>query len=126
MKEKWIQDTYDLVDEIKSQPAYQQLLTVQTQIENDPAIQALIATFKTTSSAYDDVKQYGKYHPDLSTKQQAFAAAKAALYNHPLVAEFKQLERSLQTLLDDVSKAIASSVSAKIKHPNDIGIIPKH
>jgi cell fate (sporulation/competence/biofilm development) regulator YlbF (YheA/YmcA/DUF963 family) len=42
------------------------------------------------------------------------------------VKEYKELEKTLQTSLDKVSREIATSISPRIKHPNELGLVNKH
>lgn len=126
MKQEIIECTYELVDELKSSTEYKRLLELKTVMEEDPLIIQLVEEFRKWNTTYEDVRKYGKYHPDLKRTQIAFSNAKKALYEHPVVAEYKRLEQNLQQLLDHISSAIATSISTKIKHPNEIGLMQKH
>lgn len=126
MEQKLINITYDLVDEIKQSKAYTRLIELQECMSNDQHLQQLITQFNKSKTKYDDISKYGKYHPDLKSVQVQFSEDKNSLYSHPVIVEYKQLERDIQSLLNHVSKEIAQAVSTKIKHPNEIGLIPKH
>ena len=75
---------------------------------------------------YEEVTQYGKYHPDLKRVQLELVEKKEEVFTNDVIKEYKQLEKDLQNRLDTISKEIANSVSSKIKHPNEIGLIGKH
>ena len=126
MKQEIIEKTYELVDEIKKQTSYQKLIELKNIIEKNKEIIELINTFEKLNIKYTEVVKYGKYHPDLKRTQQEFSEAKIALYTNPLVKEYKALEKELQKELDLISSEIATSVSKKIKHPNELGLINKH
>jgi cell fate (sporulation/competence/biofilm development) regulator YlbF (YheA/YmcA/DUF963 family) len=126
MNTTWLHATYDLVDEIKTQEDYKRLLELKHGMETDPQLQDLILQFQQSSEKYEDVKQYGKHHPDLKRVRATFARDKERLYTHPIVREYKQLEQQIQAKLDLISKTVATSISSKIKHPNELGLIPKH
>lgn len=126
MNTTWLHATYDLVDEIKQKNEYQRLIELQQVIQSDPILQDLITQFQKASTTYDDVKKYGSHHPDLKRVQALFAEKKQTLYSHPVVREYKTLEKQLQRTLDHISATLASSISPKIKHPNELGLIPKH
>ena len=126
MKQEWIECTYDLVDEIKEQPTFKRLMELQQQLDENEQLQQLITAFQKTNIKYEEVRKYGKYHPDLKDVQKQFQQAKSNLYSHPLIVEYKQLEQQIQKQLDTISKTIATSISNKIKYPNEIGLINKH
>jgi len=125
MKQEFIELTYDIVDEIKSSVTYKRLLELHKVVEFDENIKVLIAQFKKANKQYDEVKKYGEYHPDLQVIKRTFSEAKVALYQHPTVAEYKQLEQLLQKQLDHISATIAQSITTKIKHPNELGFMQK-
>lgn len=126
MKQSWLDATYDVIDEIKSQENYKEWVALRKTIAEDPTIQVLVKAYQKTANKYEEAKQYGSHHPDLKAYQLAFSQAKQQLYTHPIVMRYKELEKTIQRQLDDISRAIATSISPKIKHPNDIGILPKH
>jgi cell fate (sporulation/competence/biofilm development) regulator YlbF (YheA/YmcA/DUF963 family) len=126
MNDNWILATYDLVDELKDSETVSSLRRLHKDIEDDKTIASLVEAFQRTKDAYEDAKQYGDYHPDLATRRSAFQAAKTALFEHPTVAAYKQLEQTFQRQLDDISRRLAHSISPKIKTPNDLGILPRH
>lgn len=126
MNTTWLHATYDLVDEMKGTKEYKRLLELKQVIATDSSLQELITQFHKASTKYDEVKKYGTHHPDLKRVQATFSKQKQTLYTHPVVREYKQLEKAIQSKLDLISKTVATSISTKIKHPNDLGIIPKH
>jgi cell fate (sporulation/competence/biofilm development) regulator YlbF (YheA/YmcA/DUF963 family) len=126
MKQSWLDATFEVIDEIKSQENYNEWVRLRKRIAEDAEIQTLVEAYQTTAKKYEEAKQYGSYHPDLKTYQLAFSQAKQELYTHPTVMRYKEFEKTIQRQLDNISRAIATSISPKIKHPNDIGILPKH
>jgi len=48
------------------------------------------------------------------------------VFTHDIIKEYKEKERELQKILNELSMDIAKSVSNKVKHPNEEGLIPKH
>ncbi len=115
MEQKKIELAYELVDEIKETDTYLRYLEAERAIENSPEVQSLSKAFKEAEASYNDAKQYGKYHPDLKKRQQAFQMAKKALFEHPLVKTHKTSEKALQKTLDNVASSIAKSISPRIK-----------
>lgn len=117
---------YDLVDDIKSKQEYKRYIELHQKMEEDQEIKELIKVFNKIKVKYEEVSKYGKYHPDLKQVQQELSVTKAKVYEHPVIKEYKELEKDIQKELNHISAQIAQSVSLKIKHPNDIGLIKKH
>lgn len=126
METKLINLAYDVADEIKELPPYKRLLELKEIMDNNHEISSLITAFNKQKVKYEEVSKYGKYHPDLKKVQLELAVIKAEVYTHDVVKEYKEQERQLQKILNQVSMEIATSVSNKIKHPNEEGLIPKH
>lgn len=126
MEQQVIEKVYDVIDEMKQSSSYKRLLVLRQQIEESDAIQEKVNAFQQWNDAYNDVKKYGKYHPDLQQTRSRFRHAKQTLYEDPIVAEYKQLEQAIQQQLDSISMQIAHAISLKIKHPNELGILNRH
>ena len=126
MDTKLINLAYEVSDEIKAKKDYKRLLELKHYIDNDEVIVNLIEKFNKVKIKYDEVQKYGKYHPDLKKVQLSLVEVKEELYTNKIVVEYKKLEKVIQDELDEVSKRIAKAVSDNIKHPNEIGLIPKH
>ena len=126
MKETVINAVYDLVDEIKDKKEYVRLLELKKLMDTDIEIIKLIAEFNDVKTKYNEVSKYGKYHPDLKEVRLVLASAKKALFSNVVISEYKQLEKEIQKILDNISRKIAQSVSPKVKYPNEIGLINKH
>lgn len=123
---KILDNTYKVIDEIKEKKSYKRLIELKSIINNDKDLNSLIQDFNKVKVKYEDVIKYGKYHPDLKKVQLELSKIKESLYSNVIIKEYKQLEKELQKTLDYVSSEIAKSVSTKIKHPNEIGLINKH
>lgn len=126
MENKILEKTYDLVNEIKDTKEYKRLIELDKMIKTDSELITLIESFNKVKMKYDEVTKYGKYHPDLKRVQLELSKKKEEVYTNVIIKEYKQLEKDLQKRLDHISSEIATSVSSKIKHPNEIGLINKH
>ncbi len=125
MKEEIFVKTYELIDEIKEVSEYKRLIELKDIINRNQLLLDLITEFKKLNEKYQEVSKYGKYHPDLDATRKALSKKKEELYKHPLVKEYKECEKKVESILTEVSKELATSVSTKIKHPNEIGLIKK-
>ncbi|MCK5762021.1 MAG: YlbF family regulator [Candidatus Izimaplasma sp.] len=126
MKEKVINLVYELVDEIKNSETYIRLLELKDLMDTDTATIKLITDFNEDKTKYNEVSKYGEYHPDLKEVKIALSKSKEALFANETISEYKKLEKEVQKILDNISRRIARSVSLKVKHPNEMGLINKH
>jgi cell fate (sporulation/competence/biofilm development) regulator YlbF (YheA/YmcA/DUF963 family) len=116
----------ELVLEIKSLKSYTRLLELKQIIDHDLVLNELINEFNKMKTKYAEASIYGEHHPDLKNLKVNLAKSKETLFHHPMVQEYKQLEKELQKTLDEISRKIAQTVSPKIRYPNEIGLINKH
>ncbi|TXL67579.1 YlbF family regulator [Cerasibacillus terrae] len=89
------------------------------ELQYDQTAQGLIRDFVNIKDDYEDVKRFGRYHPDYNEIMKNVRATKRKMDLNEKVAQFKVAERNIQRLLDDVSEVIANSVSENIKVPKD-------
>ncbi|WP_033022313.1 YlbF family regulator [Geobacillus sp. FSL W8-0032] len=86
-------------------------------LKQDRRAQELISRFVQLKEQYEDVQRFGKYHPDYRPIMKAVREAKRELDLHETVAAFKQAEKALQQLLDEISVLIGKAVSEHVKVP---------
>lgn len=125
MNQTTIMKVYALIDDIKSSKEYQTLKRYNQIIAKDEVIQTAIKAFQKAKKAYEEAKEYGGFHPNLKQRKITLSQAKESLYQIETVATYKELEKSLQSRLDLISKKISQSVSIHIPHPNELGIVQK-
>lgn len=104
----------NVIKEIEEHDAYKALLTKQKMLDNNTEVMALIHTFKEKEAAYNDVKKYGQHHPDLKTVRRAFQQAKQTLFEHDDVQTYKMLEKTIQSILDDIVIQIQETISPRV------------
>ena len=108
---------YDMAEEyansIIESPYFKRYLELKEEIRK--TLSGKIIAFKTKEAKYVEAKSYGNYHPDLKKYQEEFQIAKANLYSHPLMVEYKELERKIQSKLDSDLNDLKSTVSNKFK-----------
>lgn len=125
MKQEIFSKTYELIDEIKEVSEYKRLMELKVEIQDDAETSSLISSFRKLNDQYQEVSKYGKHHPDLKEVKQAFSSKKQELYSNPLIKEYKQCEKKIEGILTEIAKELAISVSKKIKHPNELGLVGK-
>ncbi|WP_226037917.1 YlbF family regulator [Aquibacillus saliphilus] len=88
-------------------------------LSNDKEAQSLITNFSKIKDQYEEVQRFGRYHPDYSFIMKEIRSTKREMDMNELVASYKIAERNMQNLLDEVSEAVAHSVSQQVKVPRD-------
>ncbi|WP_242143526.1 MULTISPECIES: YlbF family regulator [unclassified Bacillus cereus group] len=86
-------------------------------LQEDSEAQELIRQFAAMKERYEEVRRFGKYHPDYAFVSTKMRELKRSVDLHDKIAAFKKAESNLQKLLDEVSVAIGSEVSSAIKVP---------
>ncbi|MDR3157177.1 MAG: YlbF family regulator [Lactobacillales bacterium] len=95
------------------------LSLARREVSEDPKILKLE---KNLQSAYDEfvcIQKYGSYAPGYNDKKKAFYYAKKVYDLHDSIANLRQSEMAVQTILDEVAVKIAQVVSENI--PVDTG-----
>ncbi|AZU61404.1 YlbF family regulator [Neobacillus mesonae] len=87
-------------------------------MQHNQETQKKIKRFVGMKELYEEVQRFGKYHPDYKRVMSQIREYKREMDLDPNVAAFKLAENDLQTLLDQISKAIGSAVSEHIKVPS--------
>ncbi|KAF0995778.1 YlbF family regulator [Geobacillus sp. TFV-3] len=86
-------------------------------LRQDRRAQQLIARFVKLKERYEEVQRFGKYHPDYRGVMKEVREAKRELDLHETVAAFKEAEKAMQELLDEISVLIGKAVSEHVKVP---------
>ncbi|AMQ22498.1 YlbF family regulator [Geobacillus sp. JS12] len=86
-------------------------------LKQDRRAQQLIARFVKLKERYEEVQRFGKYHPDYRDVMKEVREAKRELDLHETVAAFKEAEKGMQELLDEISVLIGKAVSEHVKVP---------
>ncbi|MED4203341.1 YlbF family regulator [Neobacillus mesonae] len=87
-------------------------------MQHNQETQKKIKRFVGMKELYEEVQRFGKYHPDYKRVMSQIREYKREMDLDPNVAAFKLAENDLQTLLDQISKAIGAAVSEHIKVPS--------
>ncbi|WP_102027463.1 YlbF family regulator [Salirhabdus sp. Marseille-P4669] len=98
---------------------FENYLKAKHKLENDLEAQKRIIAFQRIKEQYEDAQRFGRYHPDYTKIMKEVREVKREMDLNETVAAYKRAETELQALLDDVSAAIAETVSPSIKVPRD-------
>lgn len=113
----FLQEAEDLAQMIVSSEVARHYLRCRKELQQDDRAQTLIKEFVRNKEAFEEVERFGKYHPDYNKVKKEMREKKRELDMLDTVAAFKQAERQLEDLLNEISKILAFSVSEEIKVP---------
>ncbi|MGL4623831.1 MAG: YlbF family regulator [Culicoidibacterales bacterium] len=92
---------------------------VSMAIETDETAQQLLEQFNQAKDTFAEAQRFGRYHPDYQTYQRALAQAKRELDQYPLIVDYKQAQKQVQVLLNQMSIMLGQAVSPHIIVPSD-------
>ena len=93
-----------IAEEINQLPVSQKYKQLQHEIKENSDIQQLIQNFEKAKDAYEEVERYGsKHHPDYKKVSQQLIDTKSNLFMHPAIKEFKNCEKEIQAILDQIA-----------------------
>ncbi|MFI3252567.1 MAG: YlbF family regulator [bacterium] len=75
----------------------------------------LIKDFKYKREKFEQTKEYALYNDSIKNIQNEFQKVKEELYSKELVQKYFEIERKIQSELNDVAKKLASSISERFK-----------
>ncbi|MFI3329889.1 MAG: YlbF family regulator [bacterium] len=99
--------------EITNTKLFNDLLKVKEQINNE--FSDLIKEFKEKRDKYESNKQYESYNDSFKTMQLEFQKVKEELYSKEIVKKYFEIERKIQSELNDVATKLARSISDRFK-----------
>lgn len=114
-----LMESHELSTMINQSREVSDYLSAKRQMEADVEAQRLLALFEKKKEQYEDVQRFGKYHPDYNHISKEVRELKRTIELLDSVQAFKRAEDSLDELLYQVSRTIASAVSDTIKVPSN-------
>ncbi|GAA4710065.1 YlbF family regulator [Brevibacillus fulvus] len=110
----------DLLSTMINQSApMEEYLQAKRRMNEDAEAQQLFALFEKKKVLFEDVQRFGKYHPDYHKISTEVRQLKRKIELLDSVQAFKKAEDKLDSLLYQVSRIIADSVSDTIKVPSN-------
>lgn len=114
-----IHQSHELSTMINHSHEVSEYLTSKHRMEEDEEAQRLLVQFEEKKVQYEDVQRFGKYHPDFDTISGDIRQLKRSIEMLDSVQAYKRAEDNLDTLLYQVGRMIADSVSETIKVPSN-------
>jgi cell fate (sporulation/competence/biofilm development) regulator YlbF (YheA/YmcA/DUF963 family) len=98
-------------------------LDAKKQLEQSAEAQSYISKFKKAKEKFEDCERFGHFHPNYHEALDAVTVIQEQMDTLKVVQAFKAAEQTLDELLYDVAKTIASAVSESVKVPSN-NILP--
>jgi len=113
---------YEVADEIKSSALFIELCELKKYI--DQTYQTESTAYKKANDAFSEIQSLGgQYHPNFKKAVATLSIAKKELFEKQEVKRYLELERTLQSELDELSRTLANLVSDHVKAPNELGFL---
>ncbi|MDQ0206470.1 YlbF/YmcA family competence regulator [Alkalicoccobacillus murimartini] len=112
-----LERTQGLGDVIIESETFADYIHAKEQLQANTEAQTLIADFNKMKDMHEEVQRFGKYHPDYDRVSKEIRQLKRSMDKHDLVKSFKQAEKELESLLNEISGILAHAVSETIKVP---------
>ncbi|MCM2674845.1 YlbF family regulator [Alkalicoccobacillus plakortidis] len=110
-------ETEGLTDMIIHSETFDEYIQARDELRASTEAQKLINDFNQMKDMHEEVQRFGKYHPDYERVSKEIRQLKRSMDKHELVKAFKDAEKELEFLLNEISGLIAHSVSETIKVP---------
>ncbi|MCE7794726.1 YlbF family regulator [Salipaludibacillus sp. CUR1] len=112
-----LQETSQFSDLIISSDIFYKYTQTKKEVQTNAEAQEMLVHFQGLKEKYEEVQRFGKYHPDFHKVTSEVREYKRKIDTHPLISEYKTAEKELESLLTEVSRILAHSVSQEIKVP---------
>lgn len=103
--------SHELAEEIMASDDFRRLKELKNLIIKECPY--LLSRFNEAKDNFDKASQYGQYYKEYEKARTTLLEAKEALYNNPLVKEYKTIELRLQLELNKMAKELVSLVKGK-------------
>lgn len=107
---KILDDTYNLVRDIKNSEEFMELVKLKEEI--DIKYKDTLSEYDLAKERYNEALKYGEYHPDLKKYQKELSDIKKELYSKKEVIRYIELEKNIQKMLDTITNEIKKNMSS--------------
>jgi len=112
---------YELGDWINESAEVAEYLYWKEAVNEDGQVKQLTKQFDKAKELFSECQRFGRFHPDYNSAKDKVKAIERELDQIDAVRQFKLAEQAVDTMLFDVSRTIAESVSDTIKVPSNEG-----
>ncbi len=112
---------YELGDSINQSAEVAEYLYWKDAVNRDVQVQQKMKEFAKARELYEECQRFGRFHPDFHAARGKVKEIQRELDEIESVSKFKAAEQEVDTMLFEVSRLIAESVSETIKVPSNEG-----
>ncbi|MCM3626333.1 YlbF family regulator [Paenibacillus glycanilyticus] len=112
---------YELGDFINQSAEVADYLYWKEAVNEDEQVKQLSKQFAKAKELFSECERFGRFHPDYHAAKDKVKLIERELDQIEAVKRFKLAEQQVDTMLYDVSRMIAESVSDTIKVPGNEG-----
>ncbi|WP_336772596.1 YlbF family regulator [Paenibacillus sp. MMO-58] len=112
---------YELGDFINQSAEVADYLYWKEAVQEDEQVKVLTKQFAKAKELFSECERFGRFHPDYHAAKDKVKQIERELDEIEAVKRFKTAEQLVDTMLYDVSRMIAESVSETIKVPGNEG-----
>ncbi|TJY43589.1 YlbF family regulator [Cohnella pontilimi] len=109
---------YTLGDMIKRSAMADEYVYWKQVVERDEEAKRIARRLSDAKNKFAECERFGRFHPDYNEALDRLYAVQAELDALESVRRFKDAERELDTLLHEISFAVARAVSESVKVPD--------
>lgn len=110
---------YELGDWINQSAEVAEYLYWKEAVQADSEVQQITKQFSKAKELFEECQRFGRFHPDYHAAKDKVKQIERDLDQIEAVRRFKLAEESVDTMLLEVSRTIAESVSDTIKVPGN-------
>ncbi|MFF2484145.1 YlbF family regulator [Paenibacillus sp. NPDC058071] len=110
---------YELGDWINQSAEVAEYLYWKEAVKKDEQVAAVQKQFAKAKELFEECQRFGRFHPDYHAAKDKVKQIERELGGIESVMQFKLAEQAVDTMLFEVSRLIAESVSDTIKVPSN-------
>lgn len=110
---------FELGDSLKNCTFAAEYVYWKDKVSRDAEAQLLAGQFAKAKINFEECERFGRFHPDYNAALDRVYEIEGRLDSLECVRKFKEAERSMDRLLNEVSRTIAYAVSLNIKVPDN-------
>ena len=110
---------FELGDSLKNSEFTAEYVYWKDRVHQDAEVQSLTKQFAKAKEKFAECERFGRFHPDYNAALDQVYEVEGRLDQVESVRRYKAAEKSLDELLNDISRTLAHSVSLSIKVPDN-------
>jgi len=110
---------FELGDSLKNSVLAAEYVYWKDRVHQDIEVQSLTKQFAKAKEKFSECERFGRFHPDYNAALDQVYELEGKLDQVDSVRNYKAAEKSLDDMLNDISRTLAHAVSLSIKVPDN-------